>query len=155
MNFTYQESRQLKSLGRHLYEERKKRKVSAQALAESIQVSRLTLYRLEKGEPTVAIGVFIKVMGALGLICHMTSASKPNLPEDSSLLIPARIPLADYPELRNLAWHAQGIAFLKPLEAFEIYDRNRRHLDSANLSDNEKKLIEALNLAFEGRLENV
>lgn len=154
MKLTIWETEQLKSIGQQLYKERKECKVSAQALAESIQVSRLTLHRLEKGEPTVAIGIFFKVMGALGSSCHMTRASKSNTSTESFLSIPARIQLSDYPELRNLTWHVRGISFLKPGEAFEIYESNQRHLASANLNEKEQNLIKALRLAFEGTIQN-
>ncbi|MBF0107168.1 MAG: helix-turn-helix domain-containing protein [Deltaproteobacteria bacterium] len=156
MNVSVTENDLLLSLGKRLRAERKKRKVSAQAMAESIQVSRLTLERMEKGRPTVAVGVFIKALSALGLTCQVASTFEASVDRaKADLVVPAQIRLQDYPELKLLAWHAKGAEHLKPGEVFEIYDRNMRHLNAANLSQKEKNLIKALYLAFEGILKNV
>jgi hypothetical protein len=44
----------------------------------------------------------------------------------------------------------QGVGELSPIEAHSIYERNKRFLDSENLSDSEQELIELLGVAFEG-----
>ena len=62
----------------------------------------------------------------------------------SALTIPTEIKLADYPQLKQLAWHIRGLDTLTPTEAFGIYDRNWRHLDKETLENKEKSLIEAL-----------
>ncbi len=57
---------------------------------------------------------------------------------------PARIRLADYPQLKQLAWQIQGTEELTPTEALDIYERNQRHLDAASLDPRERALIDAL-----------
>ena len=62
----------------------------------------------------------------------------------------ASIPLADYPQLKELGWHIQGLGHLSPMEAHSIYERNRRFLAHDKLTDSECQLIDALRVAFEG-----
>lgn len=45
-------------------------------------------------------------------------------------LIPVRIRLADYPQLKKLAWQIHGTDELTPVEALGIYERNWRLLES-------------------------
>jgi len=44
-----------------------RRKISTVLFAERIGVSRETLRRLEKGEPTIAIGTYLRALRVLGL----------------------------------------------------------------------------------------
>jgi hypothetical protein len=59
-----------------------------------------------------------------------------------------RVPLADYPQLRALAWQVHGTDTLTPAEALGIYERNARHLDMQAMSANELALLQALRLAL-------
>jgi len=59
-----------------------------------------------------------------------------------------RIPLADYPQLKALAWQVQGADHLTPVEAHDIYERNARHIDDAAISADEQALRQALQAAF-------
>ena len=51
--------------------------------------------------------------------------------------------LADYPQLRDLAWN-RGDEFIPAKEAFQLYERNWRFLDLDALDDRERALIERL-----------
>ena len=51
--------------------------------------------------------------------------------------------LEDYESLRLLAWNRSG-RFVTRAEAFALYERNWRHVDSGALSADEKALIEEL-----------
>jgi hypothetical protein len=64
--------------------------------------------------------------------------------------IPARIRLIDYPQLKQLAWQVHGAETVSPKEAWDIYERNWRHLDESALTVNEQQLIDALRVAFGG-----
>ena len=46
---------------------RKRRSLSLEAVAERAQCTKLTLMRVEKGVPTVSIGIYARVLYALGL----------------------------------------------------------------------------------------
>ena len=55
------------ALGAAVRAQRKGLRVSATALAEAAGVSRVTVYRIEKGEPSVTLGAYANVLTALGL----------------------------------------------------------------------------------------
>ena len=141
---------QLALLGGEIRTHRKALRVSATVLAESAGMSRVTVHRIEKGEPSVTMGAYLNVLAALG----MTFTAQPKTEPTSSSAgdkvgwLPARVCLADYPQLRQLAWQIRVTENLTPREALGIYERNERHLDWATLLPHERNLIDALRLAF-------
>lgn len=62
--------------------------------------------------------------------------------------------VADYPMLRDLLWKGRRREFLPAQEAFDIYERNWRFVNPAELVDAEKALIERLRRRFGGGLLN-
>jgi len=60
-------SRALRTLGRDLAVARKKRRISAAEMAERLFISRDTLWRMENGDPTVAIGTLATALFVLQL----------------------------------------------------------------------------------------
>ncbi|MFO7617676.1 MAG: helix-turn-helix transcriptional regulator, partial [Bacteroidales bacterium] len=62
-----QNLRILKVLGENIQLARLRRKFSAEQVAERAGISRKTLYNIESGSPTVAIGSFLQVLFVLGL----------------------------------------------------------------------------------------
>lgn len=143
-------SEKLQTLGRSIRAHRKSLAISAATTAECAHISRVTLHRIEKGEPSVTMGAYFTVLDALGLQIQAKSkvGSDSESPEASATsIIPPAIKLADYPQLKQLAWHIHGLDALTPIEAFGIYDRNWRHLDQSSLTEHEKVLINALKLA--------
>lgn len=141
---------ELRRLGADIRAQRKRLRVSSIATAEVAGVSRVTLHRIEKGEPGVAIGAWVRVMQALGLQLSAgpVQASTPHPVPEPGTWLPARIPLAEYPQLRSVAWHIHGIEHLRPQEAHALYLRNARHLEPDQMSPAERALVQALNLAF-------
>jgi len=146
-HISYAASEKLQDLGRSIRVQRQSMKISATTTAEAAHISRVTLNRIEKGEPSVTMGAYFLVMDALGMKIQALAR------EDSSTLmadltktthLPAEIKFADYPQLKQLAWHVHGLDSLTPIEAFGIYDRNWRHLDQDSLLPNERALINAL-----------
>ena len=143
-------SEKLQTLGRSIRAVRKSLAISAATTAECAHISRVTLHRIEKGEPSVTMGAYFTVLNALGLkIQAKSKIGSDDAPPDASAtsVIPADIKLADYQQLKQLAWHIHGLDALTPIEAFGIYDRNWRHLDQMILADHEKALIDALKRA--------
>ena len=141
------------ALGEQIRAHRKALRISATTAAEAAGMSRVTLHRIEKGEPAVTIGAYVNASVALGLnfgLVTPVELIETNRVVDREGWIPARICLMDYPQLKQLAWQVQGAETLSPKEAWGIYERNWRHLDEQTLTVHERQLVDALQLAFEG-----
>jgi transcriptional regulator with XRE-family HTH domain len=139
-------ARRLKVLGERIRLQRKTLKLNATVAAEAAGMSRITWYRIEKGEPAVTMGAWFNAASVLGLTLDIPESNITGT--DRRGWIPARIRLADYPELKKLAWHVHGADDLSPREAMDIYDRNQRHLDEDAMTPEEARLIDALRIAF-------
>lgn len=137
-------------LGLQIRAYRKALNISATTVAQAAGMSRITLHRIEAGEPSVTMGAYFNAMTALGIHFGIVpiehpEAAEPGRDDERRGWIPARIRLADYPQLKQLAWQVHGTDELTPTEALSIYERNRRHLDEGLLTQRERELIEALN----------
>ncbi|TSA11224.1 MAG: XRE family transcriptional regulator [Comamonadaceae bacterium] len=149
---------QLTAMGQQIRAHRKALSISATTVAQAAGMSRVTLHRIEGGAPAVTMGAYLNAIAALGLqfalVNPAETAVKPADP-DRDGWIPARIELANYPQLKQLAWQVQGSGELTPLEALDIYQRNWRHVDEPALQPHERQLIHALRLGFGERAERV
>ncbi len=146
----------LQRLGSQMAERRKALGVNATVAAEAAGMSRVTLHRIEKGEPSVTMGAWSNAIAALGmeLQLHDPEAAQP-APTERPGWWPVRIALADYPQLKALAWQVHGTDHLTPVEASDIYERNARHLDMASMDSQELALWQALQQAFGKRASHV
>jgi transcriptional regulator with XRE-family HTH domain len=86
----------LKVLAEHIQLARLRRKFSAEQVAERAGISRKTVYNIEQGIPTVAIGSYLQVLFVLGLEqdLSMVAASDPlgRKLQDAGILIRKRAP---------------------------------------------------------------
>jgi transcriptional regulator with XRE-family HTH domain len=144
---------QLIALGQQIRAHRKALRVSATTAAEAAGMSRVTLHRIEKGEPAVTMGAYISAMTALGLDFGLVTPAElieaqHNVNREG--WIPASIHRSDYPQLKQLAWQMHGSETLSPVEAWDVYERNWRHMDEQALTPHERQLIDALRVAFSG-----
>ena len=135
---------QLAALGERIRAQRERQKVSATDAAEAAGMSRVTLHRIEAGEPSVSIGHWAALADALGLVLTLAAPASPADP------LPPSLRLEDYPALRQLAWQTPGVEALTPAEALALYERNWRHVDQAALQPHERALIARLAEAFGG-----
>lgn len=141
----------LRLLGQQIRSRREELKLSATVVAEAAEISRVTLYRIEKGEPSVAMGAYLNAISALGLKVDLVDPLvKRTMPSDTKRKLPKKILIAAYPQLKRLAWQFKDTKELTPQEALDLYERNWRHVDVKALMAKEKKLIEML-LAGLGR----
>lgn len=140
------DQKRLALLGERIRTARKRQQVTAIAAAQAAGISRVTLHRIERGEPTVAIGAWIAVATALGLTFDLLDAKA----AAGTTKLPRRIRLRDFPQLKQLAWQLQGVDEVTPQDALDLYERNWRHLDRAALSDDEAALIDALSRELAG-----
>lgn len=60
-------SRQMESLGERLRNARLRRNLTSVLFAERVGVSRDTLHRLEKGDPGISLGTYLRALRVLGL----------------------------------------------------------------------------------------
>jgi len=134
--------RRLEALGRHIRARRKALKVSATTAAEAAGMSRMTLHRIERGEPSVTMGAYMNALAALGLDVDVIAPAA---------LAPANPPtprktvrIADHAQLRRLAWQLPPDAELTAQEAWGIYERNWRHADPSALDPRERQLLHDL-----------
>lgn len=130
---------QLQALGQRIRARRRSQKVSATDAAEAAGMSRVTLHRIERGEPSVTMGAYLSALSALGLGLEV---QEPHAPFRSRL--PAVVRLDAYPALKQLAWQLPGVTELTPQQALDLYERNWRHLDRHQLTDAERRLLQAL-----------
>ncbi|MXZ16776.1 MAG: hypothetical protein F4069_01950 [Rhodothermaceae bacterium] len=61
----------LAKLGADITVARKKRRISTVSMAERAFLSRSTLVRIEKGDPTVSMGAYLSVLAILGLVRNL------------------------------------------------------------------------------------
>ena len=140
------DQKRLALLGERIRTARKRQRVTTVAAAQAAGISRVTLHRIERGEPTVAIGAWVAVATALGLTIDLLDAKAAAV----TTKLPKKIRLRDFPQLKKLAWQLQGVDEVTPQDALDLYERNWRHLDRAALSGNEAALIDALSRELSG-----
>ncbi len=65
----------LAKLGADIAVARKKRRISTVSMAERAFISRGTLYKVERGDPSVSIGIYAAVLAILGLADRLAQAA--------------------------------------------------------------------------------
>lgn len=136
----------LRDLGARICARRKHLKLSATVAAEAAGMSRITWHRIEKGEPTVTMGAWLNAVTVVGLTLDIPDPDA--APAGQQGWLPARINIADYPQLAKLAWHVREGGTLNAREAMDIYERNQRHLDLDAMTEKEAELLAGLRQAF-------
>ncbi len=134
---------QLRTLGERIRGQRQGLRISANAAAQASGMSRVTLHRIERGEPSVTMGAYVNAIAALGLSMLVQDANAEASPPQN---LPAHAPvhIADYPQLRQLAWQLPDTADLTEQEALALYERNWRHLDFEKMDATERQWIDTL-----------
>lgn len=127
----------LARLGARIRDHRKELRVSAVTCAEAAGVSRMTLHRVEAGNPSVTIGAYVNVAASLGLQLVIPLVEPP-------VVEPIAVRLLDYPALSQLAWQTDAGTEVTEVEALNLYERGWRHLDRNALTDHEKLFIQHL-----------
>ncbi|MEV0333193.1 helix-turn-helix transcriptional regulator [Nocardia sp. NPDC050717] len=136
---------ELATLGGLLRAHRKSLRISATAAAESAGISRVTLHRIERGEPSVTMGAYLSVIAALGMSLQVTQTGhRTDSQPTSSMPETSGIRVGDYPELRRISWQLAKSAVVTPREALNLYERNWRHVDHEAMEAREKELIQYL-----------
>ena len=74
--FSAAQRRQLDALGARLRLARKRRRLSTVLMAERVGISRDTFTRVEKGDPAVSLGIYLRVLRVLGLDSDLEALAK-------------------------------------------------------------------------------
>jgi len=85
-------ARALHKLGRDLALARRKRGISTSDMAERLFVSRDTVWRLERGDPTVAVGTLATAIFILNLHDRLANLAAPGSDELALILDERRVP---------------------------------------------------------------
>lgn len=123
--------------GRKLREIRNRLNLSARDTAEAAGISRVTLHRIERGNPSVTAGSYAAVEATLR--CHAATKGDPTDGHASQT-----VRVSQFPQLRRLAWNLADDATLSPEEPLSVYERNWRHLDQDVLGVEESAFIDSL-----------
>jgi transcriptional regulator with XRE-family HTH domain len=70
-------TRALRKLGRDIRDARRRRRIPVAILAERASISRMTLNKVEKGDPGVSIGANATVLFVLGMIDRLADVADP------------------------------------------------------------------------------
>lgn len=133
----------LTALGAELSARRKELGISATTTAEAAGLSRVTLHRIERGNPAVTIGAYLNVAAALGLRLGIVDpVQSVDGPERDLSQVTIRI--GDLPQLRQIAWQLSDDTEISEVEALHLYERNWRHIDPGAFDDRERDFVQHL-----------
>jgi len=82
----------VEQLGQNIRLARIRRRMSQEELAQACDITRKTLYALEKGNPGTTIGTVFSVLWKLGLMSTATALADPDADEHGKILEAARRP---------------------------------------------------------------
>lgn len=129
----------ISELGAGIRKTRKALGLTMQELAEASGISRVTLHKVEKGDPSVSAGALASVALALGVPLKL---DVPLVAETEQIVV------GDYRGLSSLTWQLNPTTTLSGYEAWSIYSKNWRHLDLSLVDANEGALIQQLSRMF-------
>lgn len=140
-------------LGAAIRTYRTAKRISAVIAAHSANISRITLHRIEHGEPSVAMGSYMSVLNALGMRIgvidlHQDEKESQIHESDAAMAsnndLPDSINISHYPQLRQISWHIRDGFELTHEEAFNLYERYSHRLDVDHMNMNERDLYRKL-----------
>ncbi len=70
-------ARALRKLGRDIRDARRRRRIPVAILAQRASISRMTLHKVEKGQPSVSAGTYATVLFALGMADRLADVADP------------------------------------------------------------------------------
>lgn len=82
----------LRKLGIDICNARKRRRITMALMAERCLISRTTLTKVEKGDPSVALGIYASVLFVLGLTSHLENLVDANEDDVGRLLEEKNLP---------------------------------------------------------------
>ncbi|HEY9713088.1 MAG TPA: helix-turn-helix transcriptional regulator [Chroococcales cyanobacterium] len=70
--------RALRKLGQDIRDARLRRRIPTEILAERASISRMTLYNVERGDPSVSMGTYTTILFVLGMIERVSNLADAN-----------------------------------------------------------------------------
>ena len=139
--------------------------VSVVVAAYAAGMSRVTWHRIEKAEPSVTMGAYVSALNVIGLDITLApkrgrsahelvnepikslinrASSEAAAIAHGAFKAPQAIPIRNYPQLRQIAWHVRDDFELTRAEARNLYEQNSRYLDVDQMPAHEIELFNAL-----------
>lgn len=84
--------KQLEELGQRVRIARVRRRMSTEDLAQACGIGRRTLYRIERGDPGIALGSFLSVLWKLALLDTIRGVADPDTDDHGKILEAASRP---------------------------------------------------------------
>jgi transcriptional regulator with XRE-family HTH domain len=72
-------AKEMESLGERLKDARLRRRFSMETVCSRADISRPTLYKVEIGDPSVAIGTYVQVLRVLGMVEDLSLIAKEDI----------------------------------------------------------------------------
>ena len=69
-------AKELEALGQRLKDARLRRRFSMETVCVRADISRPTLYKIENGDPSVAMGMYVQVLRVLGMVEDLSLIAK-------------------------------------------------------------------------------
>lgn len=69
-------AKELETLGQRLKDARLRRRFSMETVCARADISRPTLYKVENGDPSVAMGIYVQVLRVLGMVEDLSLIAK-------------------------------------------------------------------------------
>ncbi|MEI6825882.1 MAG: helix-turn-helix domain-containing protein [Desulfuromonadales bacterium] len=95
-------AKELEALGQRLRDARLRRRFSMETVCVRADISRPTLYKVENGDPSVAIGSYLQVLRVLGMVEDLSLIAKEDVLgrrlQDESLPQRKRAPRKKHPQ---------------------------------------------------------
>ncbi len=84
--------RALSKLGKDIRQARIYRRIPTEVMAGRALINRMTLYKIERGDPTVSVGAYATVLFILGMIDRFAEIADSNYDEVGKSLYEERLP---------------------------------------------------------------
>jgi transcriptional regulator with XRE-family HTH domain len=98
-------AKEMVSLGQRLKDARLRRRFSMETVCARADISRPTLYKVENGDPSVAMGIYVQVLRVLGMVEDLSLIAKEDVLgrrlQDESLPQRKRAPKKHPQEIRD------------------------------------------------------
>lgn len=84
--------RALRKLGADIRDARRRRRITAEVLAQRVMTSHVTLAKVERGDPSVSIGIYATALFVLGLVDRLGALADASTDEVGLALDEERLP---------------------------------------------------------------